>query len=96
MHETLKLFYGFDFNLLCKSLVEKLLFFEGEYVTVVMIRCLFSQNLPFRKTYSMIHLSVSHRSLHFKAQCSLSIVLTIGFIQLHSVLTECLPSVVYS
>ena len=33
MHETLKLSYGFDLNLLCKSLVEKLLFFEGEYVT---------------------------------------------------------------
>ena len=50
MHETLKLFYGFDLNLLCKSLVEKLLFFEGEYVTGDDTIGFFNQNLPFRKT----------------------------------------------
>ena len=51
MHETLKLFYGFDLNLLCKSLVEKLLFLRGNMSRVTLPIGFFNQNLPFRKTF---------------------------------------------
>ena len=41
MHEALKLFYGFDLNLLCQSLVEKLLFLRGNMSRVTFTDWLF-------------------------------------------------------
>ena len=81
MHETLKLFYGFDLNLFCKSLVEKLLFLRGNVSRVTLPIGLFIQNLPFRKTFLWIHLSQLSQLNSF---CSLSIVSTIGLFSLGS------------